>query len=94
MGRRQVRSLGGEADVSEDGRLVVSEIAARPERRSSSSTGTTTSSRPTRSSSGERPVRAEVRGEWLYARGVADDKGQLWMQLEAIASLVREGPSP
>ena len=40
------------------------------------------------------PFAAEARGEWLYARGVADDKGQLWMQLKAIESLVAEGPLP
>ncbi len=40
------------------------------------------------------PFAAGVRGEWLYARGVADDKGQLWMQLEAISSLVAEGELP
>ena len=25
------------------------------------------------------PFEATIRDEWLYARGVADDKGQLWM---------------
>ena len=29
------------------------------------------------------PFEATVRDEWLYARGVADDKGQLWMLLHA-----------
>src|SRR5262249_7432219 len=28
------------------------------------------------------PFEPEVRGEWLYARGVADDKGQLWTLLK------------
>ena len=28
-------------------------------------------------------VRADERDEWLYARGVADDKGQLWTLLKA-----------
>jgi acetylornithine deacetylase/succinyl-diaminopimelate desuccinylase-like protein len=40
------------------------------------------------------PFSAEVRGEWLYARGVADDKGQLWMQLKAIEELLAEGLLP
>ncbi len=40
------------------------------------------------------PFEAEIRGEWLYARGVADDKGQLWMQLKAIEELLAEGAPP
>jgi acetylornithine deacetylase/succinyl-diaminopimelate desuccinylase-like protein len=37
------------------------------------------------------PFEAEVRGEWLYARGVADDKGQLWTLLKAAEQLAAEG---
>lgn len=33
------------------------------------------------------PFRPEVRGEWLYGRGAADDKGQLWILLEAVERL-------
>ena len=40
------------------------------------------------------PFEAEVRGEWLYARGVADDKGQLWTLLKAAEQLVAEGALP
>ena len=40
------------------------------------------------------PFVAEPRGEWLYARGVADDKGQLWMQLKAIEELVARRTLP
>ena len=29
------------------------------------------------------PFEATIRDEWIYARGVADDKGQLWMLLHA-----------
>ena len=36
------------------------------------------------------PFQATIRDEWLYARGVADDKGQLWMLLHA-AGLARGG---
>ena len=37
-------------------------------------------SRPTRSTSGNRPCsHPSIRGEYLYGRGVADDKGQLYM---------------
>jgi acetylornithine deacetylase/succinyl-diaminopimelate desuccinylase-like protein len=40
------------------------------------------------------PFEATVRGEWLYARGVADDKGQLWMLLHAAGLLAAEGALP
>jgi acetylornithine deacetylase/succinyl-diaminopimelate desuccinylase-like protein len=40
------------------------------------------------------PFEPEIRGDWLYARGVADDKGQLWMLLEAAARLAAEGALP
>jgi acetylornithine deacetylase/succinyl-diaminopimelate desuccinylase-like protein len=29
------------------------------------------------------PFEPTIRGEWLYGRGVADDKGQLYLQLKA-----------
>jgi acetylornithine deacetylase/succinyl-diaminopimelate desuccinylase-like protein len=40
------------------------------------------------------PFEPEVRGEWLYARGVADDKGQLWMLLKAAQLLAEAGELP
>jgi acetylornithine deacetylase/succinyl-diaminopimelate desuccinylase-like protein len=40
------------------------------------------------------PFAPEVRGEWLYGRGVADDKGQLYMLLKAATDLAREGELP
>jgi acetylornithine deacetylase/succinyl-diaminopimelate desuccinylase-like protein len=40
------------------------------------------------------PFEPTVRDEWLYARGVADDKGQLWMLLEAASQLAAEGSLP
>jgi acetylornithine deacetylase/succinyl-diaminopimelate desuccinylase-like protein len=40
------------------------------------------------------PFVPTVRGEWLYARGVADDKGQLWMLLKAAQLLAAEGELP
>jgi len=40
------------------------------------------------------PFEATIRDEWLYARGVADDKGQLWMLLQAASMLVADGALP
>jgi acetylornithine deacetylase/succinyl-diaminopimelate desuccinylase-like protein len=40
------------------------------------------------------PFEATVRDEWLYARGVADDKGQLYLLLKAAAQLAVEGALP
>jgi acetylornithine deacetylase/succinyl-diaminopimelate desuccinylase-like protein len=40
------------------------------------------------------PFEATIRDEWLYARGVADDKGQLWMLLEAAGALAAQGKLP
>jgi acetylornithine deacetylase/succinyl-diaminopimelate desuccinylase-like protein len=40
------------------------------------------------------PFSPEVRDGWLYARGVADDKGQLWALLRAAADLAAEGKLP
>jgi len=40
------------------------------------------------------PFEPTIRGEWLYARGIADDKGQLWMLLHAAGLLASEGALP
>ena len=40
------------------------------------------------------PFEPTVRGEWLYARGIADDKGQLWMLLKAAELLAEAGELP
>ena len=40
------------------------------------------------------PFEPEVRGEWLYARGVADDKGQLYVLLKAAGDLAADGALP
>ena len=40
------------------------------------------------------PFEPEIRGEWLYGRGVADDKGNLYLLLKAAALLAGEGALP
>lgn len=40
------------------------------------------------------PFEATARGEWLYGRGVADDKGQLYLLLKAATELARAGELP
>src|SRR5215469_12833151 len=40
------------------------------------------------------PFELDVRGEWAYGRGVADDKGQLWIVLRAAQRLVEVGALP
>jgi acetylornithine deacetylase/succinyl-diaminopimelate desuccinylase-like protein len=40
------------------------------------------------------PFSLEQRGEWLYARGVVDDKGQLYMLARAAADLAAAGELP
>jgi acetylornithine deacetylase/succinyl-diaminopimelate desuccinylase-like protein len=40
------------------------------------------------------PFEPTVRDEWLYARGVADDKGQLYLLLKAATLLATEGTLP
>ncbi len=91
----RVRSLGGSAEVREDGRLVVGEIAGEPDAATVLVYGHYDVQPPAPLELWESdPFVAEIRGEWLYARGVADDKGQLWMQLKAIEELLADGPPP
>ncbi|MGE5691729.1 MAG: M20/M25/M40 family metallo-hydrolase [Pseudomonadota bacterium] len=40
------------------------------------------------------PWEATIRDEWLYGRGVADDKGQLFLVLKAAEQLAAEGALP
>jgi acetylornithine deacetylase/succinyl-diaminopimelate desuccinylase-like protein len=90
-----VRRMGGGADVREDGRLVVGEIPGPPRAPTVLVYGHYDVQPPDPLELWEsEPFAAEVRGDWLYARGVADDKGQLWMQLKAIESLAGEGALP
>ncbi|MGH3127977.1 MAG: M20/M25/M40 family metallo-hydrolase, partial [Gaiellaceae bacterium] len=91
----KVRALGGEAELREDGRLLVSEIAGLPGAPVVLVYGHYDVQPPAPLELWEsEPFAAEVRGEWVYARGVADDKGQLWMQLKAIEELLAAGPPP
>ena len=91
----KVRGLGGEAEVREEGRLVVSEIAGPPGAPTVLVYGHYDVQPPAPLELWDSdPFAAEVRGEWLHARGVADDKGQLWMQLKAIEELVAAGQLP
>jgi acetylornithine deacetylase/succinyl-diaminopimelate desuccinylase-like protein len=90
-----VRRLGGEAELREDGRLVVGELSGPPAAPTVLVYGhyDVQPADPLELWESD-PFAAEARGEWLYARGVADDKGQLWMQLKAIESLVQDGGVP
>jgi acetylornithine deacetylase/succinyl-diaminopimelate desuccinylase-like protein len=91
----RVRSLGGAAEVRDDGRLVAGELQGPPGAPTVLVYGHYDVQPPDPLELWESdPFRAETRGEWLYARGVADDKGQLWMQLEAIATLTASGELP
>lgn len=40
------------------------------------------------------PFEPTVRGDYIYARGASDMKGQIFAQLKAVESLVRQGPLP
>jgi len=91
-----VRGAGGEADVveTETHPLIIGELAA--------SNGATA---PTVLVYGHvdvqppdplelwetDPFTLEQRGEWLYGRGVADDKGQLYMLVKAATELAAAG---
>jgi acetylornithine deacetylase/succinyl-diaminopimelate desuccinylase-like protein len=91
----KVGALGGQAEVREHGRLLVGEIPGRPGSPTVLVYGHYDVQPPDPLELWESdPFVAEPRGEWLYARGVADDKGQLWMQLKAIESLAAEGELP
>jgi acetylornithine deacetylase/succinyl-diaminopimelate desuccinylase-like protein len=91
----KVRALGGDAELREDGRLLVGEIAGPPNAPVVLVYGHYDVQPPAPLELWEsEPFAAEARGEWLYARGVADDKGQLWMQLKAIEELLADGPLP
>src|SRR5207253_8803958 len=43
---------------------------------------------------GRDPLGLAGRDGWVYGRGIADDKGQLYLLLKAAAELAREGALP
>ncbi len=93
--REAVRRAGGDVTIHEDGRLLVGEIAAEQHAPTILVYGHYDVQPPEPLELWEtEPFDAEIRGEWLHARGVADDKGQLWMQLKALQELATEGPLP
>jgi acetylornithine deacetylase/succinyl-diaminopimelate desuccinylase-like protein len=91
----KVRALGGDAEIREEGRLMVGEITGPPGAPTVLVYGHYDVQPPAPLELWRTdPFAAEARGEWLYARGVADDKGQLWIQLKAIEELVAAGTPP
>ncbi len=100
-----VRGAGGEAEVvpTETQPLIVGELSA-----SDMSGGQTPGPVPTVLVYGHvdvqppdplelwesDPFTLEQRGDWLYGRGVADDKGQLYILLKAAAELAAAGELP
>ena len=93
-----VRRAGGDAEVRAGGRLVVGDIRAARDPESAPTVlvyGHYDVQPPEPLELWETdPFVATVRGDWLHARGVTDDKGQLWMQLRAALQLSREGALP
>ena len=96
----KVRRGGGEAEIVDYGKrpLVVGEIRASSDPESAPTIlcyGHFDVQPPAPLELWESdPFEPTIRGEWLYARGVADDKGQLWMVLQAAALLAAEGALP
>lgn len=96
----QIRRGGGEAELVPYGKrpLVVGEIPAssgRAERPTVLAYGHFDVQPPAPLELWESdPFEPTIRDEWLYARGAADDKGQLWMLVQAASLLAAEGALP
>jgi acetylornithine deacetylase/succinyl-diaminopimelate desuccinylase-like protein len=95
-----VRSAGGSCDLVERGErpLVVGELCASAEDGTAPTVlvyGHFDVQPPAPLDEWESPpFEPEIRGEWLYGRGVADDKGQLYLLLKAASLLATEGALP
>ncbi|MEK6275587.1 MAG: M20/M25/M40 family metallo-hydrolase [Actinomycetota bacterium] len=95
-----IRSAGGEAELQETANqpLVIGEIRASENAESAPTViayGHFDVQPPEPLEGWETPpFEPTVRDGWLYARGVADDKGQLYLLLKAAALLAAEGSLP
>ena len=95
-----IRASGGEAEVqqTENQPLVIGEIRASENADSAPTViayGHFDVQPPAPLEGWETPpFEPAVRDGWLYARGVADDKGQLYLLLKAAALLASEGSLP
>lgn len=95
-----VRSKGGEGELVEGGErpLVVGEFRASEHAETAPNVlmyGHFDVQPPAPLDAWESPpFEPTIRGEWLYARGVADDKGQLYLLLKAASLLAAEGALP
>nr|MDQ4030071.1 M20/M25/M40 family metallo-hydrolase [Actinomycetota bacterium] len=96
----RIRAAGGEAELADwDGRpLALGEIRASSGADSAPTVlcyGHFDVQPPTPLDLWEsEPFGAVVRGEWLYGRGVADDKGQLYLLVKAAHELAAAGALP
>jgi acetylornithine deacetylase/succinyl-diaminopimelate desuccinylase-like protein len=95
-----IRASGGEAEVQEGTRhpLVIGELRASSDAESAPTViayGHFDVQPPDPLDQWEsEPFEPEARDGWLYARGVADDKGQLYMLLKGAALLAGDGALP
>ena len=92
----KVRSLGGEAELREDGRLVVGEIAGPPGAPTVLVYGHYDVQPPEPLELWDSPpFKPEIRDGKMYGRGVSDDKSHLTARLLTLdAFLAEEGEAP
>ncbi len=95
-----IRSAGGEADLVETSRqpLVIGELRASRDADSAPTVlvyGHFDVQPPAPVDLWDSdPFEPEIRDDWVFARGIADDKGQLYSVLRAAADLAAEGALP